>query len=222
MINYNNELTRINNQEISNIAYCKVGEHSENLIVCFASNAHDGFERKKSLLDLKYNKKYNIDILYLRNRRKWYLGGLPGIGKNIIHTKSFLKNIFRNYNKVVCTGGSAGGYASLLFGSLLQVDSVVAMDAQTDLNYLIDKLSPKNHQMMDFQKRKKECPVSWNKFSKIKNVINDQVNYYVYFNGGNDVLHGLHHYDRIKDFSSVNRIDQNDAVVQITNILDLQ
>lgn len=221
MINLINELNHVNNIETSSIAYCKVGNHSENLVVSFASNAHDGFERKESLLDLKYNKKYNIDILYLRNRRKWYLGGLPGIGKNIIHTKSFLKNIFGNYNKVICTGGSAGGYASLLFGSLLQIDSVIAMDAQTDLNYLIDNLSPANSQMKAFQKRKKECPASWNKFSKIKNLINDQVNYYVYFNGGNDVLHGLHHYDRIKDFSSVNRIDNNDAIVQVTKILDL-
>ena len=114
------------------------------------------FQRKTSLLELR-EKRNDFDVLYLRNRGKWNIGGLKGIGKNINHTIAFLKKEFAKYDKVICVGGSAGGYASLLFGSLLQVDSVVAMDAQTDLNYLIDRLSPKNQQMMDFQKRKKDA-----------------------------------------------------------------
>ena len=78
-------------------------------------------------MKLKYERN-DFDVLYLRNQNKWYLGGLNGIGKNINHTIAFLKKEFAKYDKVICIGNSAGGYASLLFGSLLKVNKVIAIE----------------------------------------------------------------------------------------------
>ena len=135
---YKTALRYLNNQEKTDISYAKIGEENKKLIVSFASNGKidkDYFQRKSSLLELKYNEN-NFDILYLRNQNKWYLQGLNGIGENINHTISFLKKEFSKYDKVLCTGCSAGGYASLLFGSLCNAHSVVAINSQTDLDYL--------------------------------------------------------------------------------------
>ena len=118
MDNYENAIAYIEAQEATEISYVKIGNNNKKLIVSFAGNRHGGFERKKSLIKLKYQRN-DFDVLYLRNQNKWYLGGLNGIGKNINCTIAFLKKEFSKYDKVLCTGISAGGYASLLFGSLL-------------------------------------------------------------------------------------------------------
>ena len=68
------------------------------------------------------------------------MGGFNGIGKNINCTIAFLKTEFATYNKVLCIGGSAGGYASILFGSLLKVNKVIGVIPQTDLQYCVDNL----------------------------------------------------------------------------------
>ena len=59
------------NYEATDIAYVKVGNNSKNLIVSFASNNHDGFDMKTSLMELKF-KRNDFDVLYLRNRGYWY------------------------------------------------------------------------------------------------------------------------------------------------------
>ena len=82
MDNYKNAIAYINEQETTDISYVKVGSGNKKLIVSFGSNGHDGFERKTSLMKLRFEKN-NFDVLYLRNRHQWYIGGLKGIGKNI-------------------------------------------------------------------------------------------------------------------------------------------
>lgn len=238
MDNYDNAMQYINEQETTDISYVKVGDNNKNLIVSFASNGEptkDFFERKTSLMQLKYQSN-NFDVLYLRNQNKWYLGGLNGIGKNINHTLAFLKKEFSKYGKVLCIGNSAGGYASLLFGSLLNVNCVIAIDAQTDLEYVKNKM---NHPQLN--KRAKECPATWGKYNKIVNVLNENVTYNVCYvgddffyqehnalrNGGhidshNDkVLHGDYHYDEIKHFANINKFDsKRDVILLIEKFLE--
>jgi hypothetical protein len=223
MDNYENAIAYIEEQEATEISYVKVGDNSKNLIVSFAGNAHEGFMRKSSLMTLKY-KRNDFDVLYLRNRHQWYLGGLKGIGKNINCTIAFLRRHFAKYDKVVCTGGSAGGYASLLFGSLLKVNKVITIDAQTDLDYVVEILPTKNQShktaKTNLQLRKKQCCHTWNKYNKIVNVLNEDVVYYMSYTGGDDtkkywdlVLHGDYHYDQIKHFPSINKFNSRDDVI---------
>jgi hypothetical protein len=220
MDNHKDAMKHIETQEASEISYVKVGDNNKNLIVCFASNGHTGFERKTSLMKLKYERN-DFDVLYLRNRYQWYLGGLNGIGKNINHTIAFLKKEFAKYDKVLCTGFSAGGYASLLFGSLLNVSNVITFNAQTDLQYCVDNLPDDLNGKQNLIKRAKQCPVTWKKYNKIINVLNNNVSYNVSYEGDDFwkmrnelrgevaplVLHGDYHYDQIKSFPSVSKFD---------------
>ena len=219
MVNYENAMQYINEQETTDISYVKVGDGNKKLIVSFSSNGEpekDFFQRKSSLMKLKYERN-DFDVLYLRNQNKWYFGGLNGIGKNINHTIAFLRKEFAKYDKVLCVGNSAGGYASLLFGSLLNVNCVITIDAQTHLQYCVDNLPGNGDGKTNLMKRSKECPATWSKYNKISNVLNNNVSYNVFYNGddffqkeaelkgnvGSLVLHGDYHYEQIKSFPSV-------------------
>ena len=215
MVNYENAIAYIEKQETTDISYVKIGNNNKNLIVSFAGNAHEGFARKTSLMELKYERN-DFDVLYLRNQNKWYIGGLNRIGKNINHTKAFLKKEFAKYDKVLCIGNSAGGYASLLFGSILNVNEVITINAQTDLQYCVDNLPDSGFVYRGKQnliKRAKQCPATWNKYNKIVNVLNKDVTYNMFYKGAQKirrkqdfVLHGDYHYDQIKSFPSVTKI----------------
>ena len=221
MDNYDNAIAYIDTQEATKISYVKVGDNSKNLIVSFASNNHTGFERKTSLMNIKYNRN-NFDVLYLRNQNKWYLGGLNGIGKNINCTIAFLRRHFAKYDKVMCVGNSAGGYASLLFGSLLKVNRVVAIDAQTDLQYCVDNLPDHHNGKQNLIKRSKECPTTWNKYNKIASVLNENVVYDVFYKGdgkcqtkGDLTIHGDYHYNQIKHSPNIHKLNSSKHTIPL-------
>jgi hypothetical protein len=197
-------LEYVEQQEKTSIAYARVGDKSKTLVISFGSNYHAGFMRKTSLIDLKYNKKYDFDIFYLRNKHKWYLGRLNGIGKNISDTISFLKEQTQNYKKIITIGSSAGGYASFLFGSYINADVSIAIDPQTDLEYLVERLPKKNGPANNLRYLKEHDKNTWKKFSNLKNILSPNVKYYMCCKNGRDVLHGVHHYNVIKECSSVN------------------
>lgn len=196
-------LEYVEQQEKTSIAYAKVGDKSTTLIISFGSNYHAGFNRKASLIDLKYTKKYDFDVLYLRNRHKWYLGRLDGIGNNISDTISFLKQQSQNYEKIITIGSSAGGYASFLFASYINADVSIAIDPQTDLEHLVEKLPKKNGPANNLRYVKEHDKDTWKKFSNLKNILNPKVKYCMCCENGRNVLHGVHHYNVIKECSSV-------------------
>lgn len=221
MDNYEDAMQYIETQEATKISYVKVGDNSKNLIVSFASNNHTGFERKSSLMKLKYERN-DFDVLYLRSwKRNMYIGKLNGIGKNINCTIAFLRRHFAKYDKVVCTGASSGGYASLLFGSLLKVNKAITINAQTDLQYCIG-LKSKPVQKQIFINLSKEYPVIWDKYNKIINVLNENVVYDVFYKGDENIktehdliLHGDYHYDQIKQFPSVRKFNSLNDIIPI-------
>lgn len=218
MNNYDDAIKYIEQQEATDVSYVKIGEDNKKLIVSFASNEHRGFERKTSLMTLKYEHN-NFDVLYLRNQLKWYLDGLSGIGKNINCTIEFLKKEFSKYDKVCCVGNSAGGFASLLFGSLLNANKVITVSAQTDVQYCADNLPNDALGKSNLIKISEKCPVTWNNFNKIASVLNNAITYHVYYRGDAfwnyrvelrnspepKVLHGDYHYDLIKHCPSVSK-----------------
>jgi hypothetical protein len=222
MNNYENAIAYIEEQEATDISYVKIGDNNKNLIVSFGSNGHDGFERKTSLMKLRFEKN-NFDVLYLRDECKWYLDGLKGIGKNINCTIAFLKKEFAKYDKVCCVGNSAGGYASLLFGSLLKIKQIVAVDPQTDLSYLINELGRKHSFRRNLRSlsRSRHTRTTWNKYNKIANVLSEDVlcnvlslkdeNYNRFWM--DLVLHGKYHYDQIKHFPNVIKFESMEEVL---------
>lgn len=214
MNNHKDAMQYIEAQEATEISYVKVSNNNKNLIVNFASNDHSGFEGKTSLMKLKYERN-DLDVLFLRNQFKWYLGGLNGIGKNINHTLAFLKKEFAKYDVVLCAGISSGGYASLLFGSILKVNEVITFDAQTDLEYCIDNLSQSNFSN-GLKKQKSLHFSTWSKYNKVAESLNDDVLYNAYYRGDGNcidkdckIVHGDYHYDLIKDFPSLNKFNSN-------------
>ena len=76
----------------------------------------------------QYDKTFFVDI-----QQCWYHKGLDGLSTNIEETKTYLETLFQKYQKVVIMGISAGGYAAILFGSLLKVAHVIAFVPQTIL-----------------------------------------------------------------------------------------
>jgi hypothetical protein len=75
-----------------------------------------------------------VDILLLVDYNcRCYHQGLKGITSNVDETAKYIQNIISGYQKVVFVGVSAGGYAAILFGSLLKVNDVIAITPQTKL-----------------------------------------------------------------------------------------
>ena len=68
---YNAAIEYVQEQESTNISYAKVGSNSKKLIVSFGHNGHDGFARKGSLINDRFNLPGDdsFDILYIRNQR---------------------------------------------------------------------------------------------------------------------------------------------------------
>ena len=216
MDNYDNAKKHIEAQEATEISYVKVGNGNKKLIVSFASNEHHGFERKSSLMKLKYERN-DFDVLYLRNNGKWYLGGLSGIGKNINHTIAFLKKEFSKYDDVITIGSSAGGYASILFGSECNANTVIAHTPQTNLEYSIANCLPTK---TEFESAELKCGIyeptlaslgeskiisfeSFNKYKNLRNVINSITKYYIRCEDNDHGQHGQHHCENLSDFKNV-------------------
>jgi len=66
----------------------------------------------------------------------WYQHGVPGFGDTIDEVTSSLKMLIadQDVDRLVAIGSSAGGYAALAFGSLLEADLVLAFSPQTILD----------------------------------------------------------------------------------------
>ena len=213
MKTYKDAIEYVNNAELNKNSFVKIGNTSNKLIVSFASNSHSGYERKNSLMSLKYAKD-NFDVLYLRNKRGWYLGGLEGIGVDINQTINFLKMEFSKYKNILCIGNSAGGFASLLFGSLLKVDMVITHSAQIDLEYVINRVK--------YLDKLKEFSLNhgqqWNLYKNISKFLCEEVSYYFFSDGDSywektdpytgKILHGEYHYNQIKNFPTLSKIEK--------------
>jgi hypothetical protein len=111
------------------------GKNKEILIIIFGglhlkSGGILPFEFLQSLTKWFPNisKKFYIDL-----NQCWYHEGIKDITSSIEETKGYLREVITPYKTVVFIGTSAGGYAAILFGSLLNVTSILAFIPQTML-----------------------------------------------------------------------------------------
>lgn len=63
---------------------------------------------------------------YIDMNQCWYHKGIKGLSTTIDETISCLKNEIKTFEYVTFMGVSAGGYAAILFGSKLNVNTVIA------------------------------------------------------------------------------------------------
>jgi acetyl esterase/lipase len=78
-----------------------------------------------------------VKRLYVRDlHQSWYHRGMPGHGDDLMDVAAALQKIVaqRRVQRLVVVGNSAGGYAALVFGTLLGADLVLAFSPQTILN----------------------------------------------------------------------------------------
>ena len=72
--------------------------------------------------------------IFIRDiRKQWYRGGINATLDSPMKLLDFLKNETAGY-RVITIGSSAGGYAALLFGNLLECERIYAFNAQLNLN----------------------------------------------------------------------------------------
>jgi hypothetical protein len=78
-----------------------------------------------------------IKRIFVRDlQQAWYHRGLRGHGSNIVELSDSLRRLLAPYEieRLIVTGTSMGGYASLVFGSLLGADTAIAFAPQTVLD----------------------------------------------------------------------------------------
>jgi hypothetical protein len=134
----------------------------------------------------------NYERLFLLDiKSKWYFKGIDGISTNIDETLTYLKEIIRDFEEVIFIGSSSGGYAAILFGSLLNVDRIIAFRPQTIITpneYLTSE---------DID----------SSYSDLKPFINTTTKYFIY--GDPDIkleidpLHHVFHCERINIYPNV-------------------
>lgn len=137
-----------------------IGHSSDLIIITFGgyANKFGGIPPFEFLNFLKKHfdntdKQFYIDIYSC-----CYAKGIGGITNNIEETVQHLSEQIKGYKKVVFIGTSAGGYAAILFGSLLNVDVVIGFIPTTII-----------------RKANVEC-----KYKNLSSIVNQTTKYYLY------------------------------------------
>ena len=140
----------------------KIINQNKYLIICFGGmvlkcGGIHPFEFLNYLSSIYTN--YCDLIFYVDKYQCWYHKGIDGITNNIDDTFLYLNSIIKksNYKKILFMGVSAGGYASILFGSLCNVSSVIAFILRIKLINPINK-----------------------KYGDLKLIVNNQTDYILY------------------------------------------
>jgi len=188
-------------------------EGKPNLIVVFQSmNTHLYSSENKNKFELentfsRLNPEHS-DLLFVKDDtrpRDSKVGGFYLHSESVEEICSDLSKLTRQYKKTLFTGLSAGGFASILFGSLCLVDVVVAINPQTTLYDFNDGSFARDH--IDAE------PFEDNSlYYDCKPYINDVTKYYLSERAVTksycdcSVIEKLHHvkmHDHIREFQNV-------------------
>lgn len=129
--------------------------------------------------------------IFIRDiRKQWYIGGINTKLDTPAQLTNFLKKETAGYT-VYTIGSSAGGYAAVLFGSLLAVERVYAFNAQLNLKQTMKDSTP----IVD--------PIL---FDKVNDVL-----YEPYFDLSNFIANGLDYYYFQSCYSKID-VDQYQSI----------
>lgn len=173
------------------------------LIVCFGGMALlmggiPPFEFVNYLSSI-YKNEYDL-IFYIDKFQCCYHKGIKDITNNIDETVIYLNDKIKcgNYNKIIFMGVSAGGYAAILFGSLCNINNIVAFIPPTILKKPINS-----------------------KYQDLKNVINSQSNYLLYADLSITNINDMHHVSQCQNidcFSNVTVV--NNPIINMKKLRD--
>ena len=121
-------------------------------------------------------------LFFIDKHQCWYQKGLKDLTSDIKTTVEFIKNKIQRYKEVIFIGASSGGYASILFGSLLNIQKVIVFFPQTYIN------------LNNFN----------NKYFNLKKFINNTTQYYVFCDLSRKDIHHPDQCYNIKEFKNVN------------------
>ena len=202
--------------------------NGETLLVTFA-----GMGWKNSIPTFIFHnflKSYaNIDKLFMRDINcRYYMTGLKSTTNSLEETLDLIREIIakKKYKKVVGLGCSAGGFAAILYGHLLNFDKVLAFSPQTVLNHkktllIGDKYNaPKTCEWLHERTKQSNSPTTdlYKKSLDLNNMkpfnCSVDVHYSVSANMGTDKLHALY----IEDADKCMIIEHpgNDHMVALT------
>jgi hypothetical protein len=167
--------------------YKIIHDNSEYLIVCFGGMGMKmgGILPFEFLNYLSKTYTKNMDLIfYIDKHQCWYHKGLQGISNNIDETVVYLNIVInqKKYKKIIFLGVSAGGYASILFGSLCNIDNVIAYVPRTTFT------------------QKMSDPT----YFDLKNVINNVTKYTVF---GDIKIKNIHHDHHISQCINIEHFD---------------
>jgi len=172
----------------------RINNNSDKLIVAFGSLIINQTDKLRFEFVNTINKTFpNYSTLYVIDTNHcWYHQGLKGHTHNIQSTIRYLRKIIDSYNEVTFIGISMGGYAAILFGSLLNVKNVIAFKPQTIINSSHAKTENK-------------------KYINLKKIINTTTNYQIYgdlsYPPHNN--HSINHCNNIKIYDNITLIVSN-------------
>jgi hypothetical protein len=112
-----------------------LGKRSHTLLIAFGGMAGQigmpPFEFFKATGELPVKRLFVRDL-----HQVWYHLGIPGHGETIEEAAAALREIAdsRDVDRLVVAGNSAGGYASLAFGTLMGADTALSFAPQTVLD----------------------------------------------------------------------------------------
>jgi hypothetical protein len=140
-----------------------IHNNNEKLIVCFGAFALKmGDIPSYDFLNFITTHFPQVDKIFYRDLKQMcYHHGIEKLSDSVETTVAYLKEKIANYKKVIFTGTSAGAYAAMLYGSLLNVTDVIAFNPITILYGRRDKY---NLRYVDLA----------------KDVINSTTNYYLF------------------------------------------
>ncbi len=177
----------------SNMLFVKgTTDNNELVIISFAGNylSIGGIPPFEYLNFLNKYFPEHDKYFFIDTNKLWYHKGISNLSTDIESTNDFINNILQKYKKSIFIGNSAGGYASILFGSLLNIDKVIAFIPQTNL------MNQKNDNLNQ-------------KYLNLKEHINNKTKYFIY--GDNKILdeNNLHCVSHCKNLENIVNVQIN-------------
>lgn len=138
-LNQSNYLIEYADHKLNKEKYCIIYFSSHNI---YYPNTEDEF--KNSIVDKNKFEWYGSRIkkgskhIFIRDiQKQWYLNGISNSINSVEKLTEFLKEETKGY-KTIMMGSSAGGYASVLFGSLLGSEYIISFNGQFQLYDLLE------------------------------------------------------------------------------------
>lgn len=139
---------------------------------------------KKDKFEWQNNRFPNAQLhIFVRDiQKQWYVEGVSAKYNTIPLVAQYLKVLSNGY-KVYTMGSSAGGFAAILFGSLINCERVYAFNAQFNLDIIIKNSKPNTDPLLFKYKTEK----NYAQYFSVSDFLKPTINYF-YFQSANSEM----------------------------------